>query len=546
MTRFLLSIACTFLFLLPQLVMSQGVDAYRPGIVILKVKGEHRSQCKDNTIEVLELKSLFEQLGYHKVFKKYAWAEPPTREYNDQGYKLADISLIYELVLDETADVGDAVKKIEETGLVEYSEPDYVSYSMYTPNDAGIASVMPYHFDNVMAYAAWDSTQGDTNTIIGITETSMDVNHEDLRDNIKYNYADPINGNDDDNDGKVDNYAGWDMVDDDNTLFINNEIHGTAVAAISSATVDNGIGYGGLGFKCKFIPVKAGNNSQVITHGYPAIGYCVQMGAKVVNCSWGNTTFSQQAQDIVTYTVVNSDVVLVASAGNASATDYYYPASYQYALSVTGVDANDLFDNGVNATFTYNDSVDVSAPGFSVYTTATYGGQYLYSPPQGGTSMAAPIVSGIAGLVRSKFPCLTATEVVEHIKASADNIDTITENVPYAGKIGTGRVNALNAVTGDLCMTVGKQEVASKQPKLSLYPNPTSNILNIKLESYQKGNTNMRLFNTLGQEVWSSQVILNGGNRLITIDLSPFAEGTYVLRLENGDIGVSEILSVSR
>lgn len=546
MKRIVLSTVCSILIMLPYLGISQDTDAYRPGIVILKIKADYRNLCKDETVEIPELKSLFEELGYHKVFKKYPFAEPPTRKYNDKGYKLADISLIYELVLNVHADVMEAVQKVKATGLVEYSEPDYVSYDMYTPNDAGIGSVMPYHFDNVMAYAAWDSTQGDTNTIIGITETSIDVNHEDLRDNIKYNYADPINGTDDDNDGKIDNYAGWDMVDNDNDLFINNEIHGTAVAAIASASADNGIGYAGLGFKCKFIPVKAGDNSQVITHGYPAIGYCVQMGAKVVNCSWGNTTFSQQAQDIVTYTVINSDVVLVASAGNASSTNYYYPASYQHALSVTGVDANDLFNNGVNNTFTYNDSVDVSAPGFDVYTTATYNGTYLYSPPQGGTSMAAPIVSGIAGLVRSKFPCMTALEVVEHIKATTDNIDTISENIPYAGTIGAGRVNALKAVSGDLCMTVGQNEVTNKIPSLSLYPNPTNNVLNISIEGYQTGNTSLRLFNTFGQEVWNSQIYFGGRHRVVALDVSNYATGTYMLRVENGGFGISKLVSISR
>jgi len=97
---------------------------------------------------------------------------------------------------------------------------------------------------------------------------------------------------------------------------------------------------------------------------------------------------------------VNNDVVIVAASGNVTSTLLYYPASYAHVLSVTGVNANDVFNDGVNAPFVSNDSVDVSAPGYNVYTTATYNGSPLYSPPQGGTSMASPIVADIAGLVR--------------------------------------------------------------------------------------------------------------------------------------------------
>ncbi|MDP6909158.1 MAG: S8 family peptidase, partial [Flavobacteriales bacterium] len=348
--------------------------------------------------------------------------------------------------------------------------------------DANLNSVNPYHFNTISAYDAWDVTQGDTNVVIGITDTSFDVDHEDMEGNIKYNYDDPVGNGDDDNDNYIDNYAGWDMVDDDNDLFINNEIHGTAVAAIASATADNGIGYAGIGFKCKFLPVKVANNLQVVTKGYEGIQYCVEQGCSVVNCSWGNTTFNQAAQDIITWAAINNDVVIVAAAGNDDATPMFYPASYNYALSVTGVNANDIFDDGVNPPFTRNDSVDVSAPGYDVYTTATFGGNPLYAPPQGGTSMASPVVAGLAGLVRSQFPCLTALEVIEQIKATADPIDAITENVPYAGLLGTGRVNAHTAVLGTLCDPIGMSVSESTSGGLNIYPNPSVDEVTIEID----------------------------------------------------------------
>jgi subtilisin family serine protease len=421
--------------------------------------------------------------------------------------------------------VIEASKTLQRLESVVYAEPQFVSYDMYTPNDANLNSVMPYHYDNINAYEAWDISLGDTNVVIGITETAINVDHPEFVGNIKYNYDDPVGNGDDDNDSYTDNFAGWDVVENDNVLTepTGTEIHGDAVSAISSAAADNGIGYAGVGFKCKFIPVKVANNNQVITHGYEGIEYAIEQGASVVNCSWGNTSFSQVAQDVVTWAAVNNDVVLISSAGNATSTTMYYPASYNYVLSVTGVDQNDLFDNGSNPPFTYNDSVDVSAPGINIYTTAKFQGQILYAPPQGGTSMAAPIVAGLAGLVRSHYPCLDALEVIERIKATANNIDGLPQNSPYAGQIGTGRINAEAALTGELCDPVG---ITENQPTyVEVYPNPSTNEVNIRMS--RSDNWNVQVFDTKGRVVINRQVI---GIKLV---LNGLSSGFYIARVSS-------------
>ncbi len=486
------------LFAQSDLLTAENGDKYMAGIINLKIEDDYRSACTETSVNIPEMIAAFEKLEFIQVKKKFPTAKAPETAFNAQGFKMADISLIYELYVAEDVDVLLAAKELAKLEWVVYAEPQFVSFDQYVPNDSHLNNVMPYHYDNTSLYAAWDTTMGDTNVVIGITETAINVNHPEFVNNIKYNYDDPAGNGDDDNDSYEDNFAGWDMVDNDNDLFINNEIHGDAVSAIASASADNNLGYAGAGFKCKFLPVKVGDNSQSITHGYQGIQYCVEQGCSIVNCSWGNTSFSQVAQDVVTWAAINNDVVIVASAGNANATDMYYPASYNYVLSVTGVDANDQFNNGVNTPLTHNDSVDVSAPGINVYTTATFNGQYLYSPPQGGTSMAAPIVSGIAGLVRSQFPCLTALEVIEQIKATTDNIDGISQNVPYAGLIGTGRVNAQMAVSGDLCTLVG---IGQKQKEASLvvYPNPTTNATNVRMEV--ASNWTLRVMDSKGRLV---------------------------------------------
>ncbi len=523
------------LFAQHRLLVAENGDKYVAGMVNLKIAAEHRALCTDASIRLPELMALLQRNGATAIRKKFPRVEQPSSMYNENGLKLADLSLIYVAELDADADPMVVAKQLAALPQVEYAEPQFVSYDMYVPNDANLNSVMPYHFDKINAYEAWDVTLGDTNVVIGITETAINVNHPEFVGNIKYNYADPAGNGDEDNDGYTDNFAGWDMVDNDNNLFINNEIHGDAVSAIASASADNGIGYAGIGFKCKFLPVKVANNSQVITHGYEGIQYCVANGCKVVNCSWGNTTFSQLAQDVVTWAAVNNDVVLVSSAGNANATAFYYPASYNYVLSVTGVDQNDLFNNGSNAPFTHNDSVDVSAPGINVYTTATFNGNFLYSPPQGGTSMAAPIVAGVAGLVRAQFPCLSALEVIERIRSTSDNIDGLAQNVPYAGLIGSGRVNAEAAVSGQLCDPVSVQDI-ERATYVEVYPNPSSGDVNIRMS--RSANWQVDILDTKGRMILQTNV---SGTQ---VTLSGLASGFYLARISDDQRVFSRRFSV--
>ncbi len=447
--------------------------------------------------------------------------------------------MIYELDYNAEQDVFKTSEQLLNSGYFDYAEPHYVSYMLYTPNDVQLANYNPYHFNTMQLYNAWDVSKGDSNVVIGYTETSFDINHPDLSGNLKYNYDDTIGGGDNDIDGYADNYAGWDLVDNDNTLFINNEIHGNTVTAVGSATGDNSVGFIGSGFKCKYLPVKVANSSQVITKGYEGITYCVDHGAKIVNCSWGNTTFNQLAQDVTDDAILANDVILVASAGNIPYDTAYYPASYRFVVSVSGVDNLDRFDPPSNTPFSWNDSVDVTAPGFNVYTTATYNGSPLYSPPQGGTSIAAPLVSGVAGLIRSHFPSLNALQVVELIKCSADDIDGITENIPYAGKIGTGRVNAYAALTSTFCGTVGENEKEDNSSIL-IYPNPATDALNLILKSTASSHSSVEIYNSVGQLLLQSEIT----GQKSTVNISSLSEGVYYCIVKTGEKTFSNKIAV--
>jgi len=514
---------------------TQG-DDYIQGRINLKVKPGFRAHFESFKNNLPG----FESLAITGLRRKFPNRKPLENQYHENGRKLPDLSLIYELDYASEQDVFKTSEQLMSSGYFDYAEPHYVSYPLYTPNDAQL-SINPYHFNTMQLYAAWDIETGDTNIVIGYTDTSFDINHEDLEGNIKYNYADTIGGGDNDGDFYPDNYAGWDMVDNDNTLFINNEIHGTTVAAVGSATGDNNTGYLGSGFKCKFLPVKVANSSQVVTKGYEGITYCVDHGVKIVNCSWGNTTFNQLAQDVTDDAILANDVVIVASAGNISYDTAYYPASYPFVLSVSGVDNLDRFDPPSNPPFTWNDSVDVTAPGFNVYTTATWNGSPLYSPPQGGTSIAAPLVAGVAGLVRAQFPNLTALQVVERIKCTTDDISGITENIPYAGKIGTGRVNAYAAVnSNNLCGLVGVPEAADSEESLLVYPNPATHQITLLFKSATNSKAQISIVNTMGQLVYQSEIY----NPKSEINISNLASGIYFLQVNTGNKTLVQKISI--
>ena len=186
--------------------------------------------------------------------------------------------------------------------ITEYVEPYYLPKLTYTPSDT-ITDNQRY-LDLMEAENAWDITKGDTTIVIGITDTGWDTSHPDLLDNVKINYNDPINGVDDDNDGYIDNYIGWDLGMDDNDAMWESSAHGTNVSGIAAAATDNVTGIAGVGFNTKFMPIKISNSVGVLTRAYQGVVYAADHGCFIINCSWGSFVPSQFGQDIIDYATI--------------------------------------------------------------------------------------------------------------------------------------------------------------------------------------------------------------------------------------------------
>ncbi len=410
---------------------------HEAGIVIIKVKKHVSEQCELHQIKNVKINASFNTLNVIQVKKKFPLHQKPTSEKDRYGRTLIDLSLIYEIKLPQNQDLKKAINSLLATGEIDYAEPHYTHSLMYTPNDPS-ASVQ-YYLDKIMAYQAWDISQSDTNIVVGVTDTGTDLLHEDLINSVKINYLDPIDGVDNDTDGYIDNYYGWDLGENDNTPQCNANFHGLHSAGISSATVDNNLGIAGVGFKAKYLPIKISDAGGTLNSSYEGIVYAVDHGCQIVNCSWGGTGASQFGQDIVNYAAINMNALVVASAGNNGDDVLFYPASYQNVLNVA---ASDQLDHK-KANSTYGISIDVCAPGEDILST-WIGNTYVAS---GGTSTAAPVVAGAAAIVKSHFPSYSGIQIGEQLRATADNIDTIAFNAPWAGKLGKGRINLYRALT---------------------------------------------------------------------------------------------------
>ncbi len=304
---------------------------------------------------------------------------------------------------------------------------------------------------NINAAAAWGITTGDTSVVIGIVDTGVDWPHPDLAANIFRNWGEiPDNGIDDDHNGYIDDYHGWDfgglgnngIATPDNNPIEDRPDHGTHVAGIASAVTNNGVGIASIGYKCKILPVKVSEDDirlglePLISFGFEGIVYAADMHAKVINCSWGGSGYSILGQETIDY-AISKGAVVVCAAGNSGSTELFYPADFNGVLSVGSTDFNDQLSGFSN----YGHLLGVCAPGSGIYST-WQPNTYLTLE---GTSMASPLASGVCALVASKFPLYTSEQIREQVRVNCDDIST--QNPGLTNLLGGGRINAFKAVS---------------------------------------------------------------------------------------------------
>lgn len=419
---------------LPSL-LAQSTDkaAYLPDRLIVKVDPVHRDACTDQGVNLEAVQTLV-QGKVAAWIRKFPNAKPPSFRSNSQVG--VDLTTVYEIVLQPGTQLEQLARSLSNLSEIAYAEPAYISYVDFTPDDPSLGD--QWHLPIIRAFDAWDSSTGDASVTVAILDTGTDIDHPDLQPQLQSS-VDPVNGIDDDQNGYIDDAAGWDFIDNDNIPEATINDHGIHVAGISSAVVNNTEGIAGVGYGCKYFAVRVGED-RAITRGYDGIVYAADRGADVINCSWGSYTYSEFAQDVVDYATFNQGALVVGAAGNDAREAPYYPAAYDHVLSVGSTDP----DDGKSSFSNYGYWLDILAPGNGIYSTS-YEGGYVF---KSGTSMAAPVLAGAAALVKSRYPQLTPMQLIERLKATAINIDGQPDNLTIPNKLGSGRLDLAAAVTG--------------------------------------------------------------------------------------------------
>jgi subtilisin family serine protease len=424
---------------LPSGIMAQD---YFPTAVVFKWKENLRSQIQNSNQPPAPLQQLFSQFGRSAYQKKFPGTQKPVQSVDRRGRPMADLSLIYEWEFEPGNSLEIVINALLKTGLVEYAEPHFIDHLTYVPNDTAIGQDGTWWYELNRAFEAWDIQKGDTSIVVGITDTGTELNHSDLAANVKYNYADPIDGIDNDADGYTDNFYGWDLGENDNDPNSNVVSHGVHVAGLSSAVPDNTTGMAGSGYNSKYLPLKITNSIGVLSKSYEAVVYAADHGCRIINCSWGSLFPSLTGFSVIQYATINRNALVVAGCGNNSSQVDFYPASFPYVMSVAS--HSNLSEKSPFSNFSYN--VDIVGPGQAVLSTWPFS-SYLVS---NGTSMASPVVAGTAALVAAEFPWMDAVQVGQQIKATAYLLDTVSGNSVYANRLGKGRLDMLNALQTQL------------------------------------------------------------------------------------------------
>jgi subtilisin family serine protease len=412
--------------------------------VIFKLKQRYNLSSKATVGHIPSLNQLMssQQLKAERIFPKHSAMRKAEL---DQG--MVDLSGMFIVKTSGWEEANELLLKLKKDHHLEYAEIAPENQLIYQPNDT--ANYRQWYLASVRAFEAWDIEQGDTSVFIAITDTGSDTDHDDFIEAAYRNHNDPINGTDDDGDGFVDNYFGWDTGNNDATVDSDyGQSHGMSVAGIASSATDNITGISGCGFNTRIMTVKIDDFSGRLVGAYQGVVYAADQGAPIINCSWGSYSFSQFAQDIINYAAINRGALIICGAGNgpfnvpdpSGVESKFYPAAYENAMAVGSLIQNDTVKKSSN--FGY--WLDIFAPGEDMWSTNASGGYRN----NGGTSMAAPVVAGAAALIKSQNPSFTAKQIEERLINSAVNVEGVNDS-KYQDKMGAGKVDFYNAVAND-------------------------------------------------------------------------------------------------
>lgn len=352
----------------------------------------------------------------------------------------------YELIFDKNINLDSLILRLNRFPEIEFAEKVPLYKLFFTPNDPLYST--QWNLSKIQADLAWNLSQGCTQVKVAVTDDGFLMTHEDLVNQWHINTGEIAgNGIDDDGNGYIDDWRGWDAANNDNdpsaTAPTNSFFtHGTHVAGIIAGQTHNSKGIAAIGYNCKMIPVKIGlSPNSSLTGAFQGLDYAIKAsGCDVVNMSWGGGGWSATYQTLFNIAQAKG-IICVAAAGNSNTSTPMYPASYNHVISVAAsasTDARASFSN-------FGSTIDVTAPGVGI-PSCLAGATNAYGNLSG-TSMASPLVAGLCALMKCYNP-MPADSIEACLKRTCDNINA--QNPSFIGQLGAGRINAFQALQ---CLT---------------------------------------------------------------------------------------------
>ncbi len=454
--------SAVLVFIFTSLTFAQSQPQYFKNAIIVKYQDEEtlqksniagatfvQQQVEDylGTLGMTEIKPFWNNSKENILWRTLSEKRKliPNNELTD------DIRRIVEYQYTSEIDPMILADKLSKIPGIEYAEPRLIRQLSLTTDDPIKNSYETIHKFN----EAWDITTGSSDVVIGIIDSGVNYLHSDMANKQWVNEGEiPENQIDDDGNGFVDDYLGWDFwearstipVEADNDPFAEHQDHGTHVAGIAAADANNTIGLAGTGFNSRYMAIKAGgieddpntdnDESRGIAFWDLAIEYGVLNGADVINMSFGGPGFSDFENDVIQF-AVNSGVIMVGASGNSFSSEAFYPAAYDGVLNVGSITGDQAISNFSNHGYT----VDVFAVGSSIRSTGGFGTTGFVD--KSGTSMASPVVAGLAGLLRAQFPDWSPRRIIHQIRSTS---------VPFTSTLdplflGKGMIDAEAALT---------------------------------------------------------------------------------------------------
>ncbi len=444
---------------------SQSVLDHAPKELIVKFAGDVPEGALINGIVQFGLPGVDDLNARFGVYSSERIFPDVRRSHASRGiYDRVGLGRIHRLFVPEGVDIPKMAAEYRDDIDVEYAKPNYLVYGAGTfPNDTCFPdSQWNLHQSSdadIDAPEAWDLTRGDSSIVVAVVDNGIDWDHPDLNARIWTNPNEvPGNATDDDGNGFVDDYRGWDFTKewpgtvysngDDNPMDGNG--HGTLVGGIIGAETNNSTGMAGVDWRCKLMAVKMLDGSYpgggTYVEGARGIVYAADNGADVINMSWTCSAYNDTTDDAVQYAYLMGSV-LVGASGNDGVSSNKIPASLDEVIAVGSTDTSDARASHSN----YGNHLELVAPGgtanqsrigiYGTFWNNTYAWKY-------GTSFAAPQVSGTAALLLARNPDLGQEELRTILHYTADDeVGDPSEDVPgWDRYMGYGRLNAHRAV----------------------------------------------------------------------------------------------------